>query len=234
MRCYAAARRVYHALVPERIRKQEGLARVAGRLTSRFADHDLIYSDDYYREDTEPEAAKSAPLLSGLIYAEFRPARVIDVGCGTGALLAALKQAGCETLGLEYSEAGLNFCRTRGLDVRKFNLERDVWTEQGRSFDVVTSIEVAEHLPAPIADSYVALLTRLAPVLVFTAATPGQGGVDHVNEQPHEYWIRKFEARGHQFDPERSERWRRELREAGAANWYSRNLMIFQRRPEPA
>lgn len=229
MRAYAALRRIYHALVPERIRRQEGLARVAERLTSRFADHDLIYTDDYYREGMEPEAAKAGPLLSRLICSEFRPTRVIDVGCGTGALLDAFRQAGCDTLGLEYSEAALKFCRSRGLDVRKFDLEKDAWTDGDRNFDVVTSIEVAEHLPERVADSYVALLTRLAPVLVLTAATPGQGGVDHVNEQPHDYWIRKFEARGHRFDPALSERWRQELREGGAANWYSRNLMIFRR-----
>jgi hypothetical protein len=54
--------------------------------------------------------------------AEVTSRRVIDVGCGTGALLEVLKDYGCTCLGLEYSEAGLKMCRSRGLDVRKFDI----------------------------------------------------------------------------------------------------------------
>ena len=38
-------------------------------------------------------------------------------------------------------------------------------------------------------------LTGVAPVVVFSAAIPGQGGVEHVNEQPPSYWSAKFAAR---------------------------------------
>ena len=78
--------------------------------------------------------------------------------------------------------------------VLKFDLERDNLKDT-RTFDVAISMEVAEHLPEKIADRYVDLLTGLSNIIVFTAAYPGQGGDDHVNEQPALYWISKFQAR---------------------------------------
>ncbi len=229
MRAYGSFRKIYHSLVPESVRRQETLARLAQRLTSRFAEHDVIYTEAYYRDSIQEDAAKAAPLFSKLVVEQFHPRRVVDVGCGTGAILEALREAGCETLGLEYSEAGLQMCRIRGLDVQKFDLERDDWAGSDDAFDVALSLEVAEHLPERVADSYVSLLARLAPALVFTAAAPGQGGVDHVNEQPHEYWVEKLEARGQRFDPAASAVWQRELRQGGAAKFYYQNLMVFRR-----
>src|ERR1051326_3058645 len=54
------------------------------------------------------------------------------------------------------------------------------------------SLEVAEHLPEASAQGFVASLTRLAPVVLFSAAVPLQGGAEHVNEQWQEYWRSKF------------------------------------------
>jgi hypothetical protein len=90
-------------------------------------------------------------------------------------------------------------------------------------------MEVAEHLPASVAGSFVALLCRAAHAVVFTAAVPGQGGSDHVNEQPREYWIARFDARGFAYDGDRTERWREQWRGAGVCRWYHENLMIFIR-----
>jgi len=140
-----------------------------------------------------------------------------------------LRRRGCQVLGLEYSEAALRYCRSRDLDVRKFDLERDTLADD-QTFDVAISIEVAEHLPEKISGRYVALLARLSSVIVFTAAPPGQGGHDHVNEQPPSYWISKFQALGFAYDEELSRLWRESWREkAVVAYWYFQNLMIFRR-----
>jgi hypothetical protein len=52
---------------------------------------------------------------------------------------------------------------------------------------MVTSFEVAEHIPERLEDRYVDMLCLLGNLIVISAATPGQGGMDHVNEQPHAY-----------------------------------------------
>ena len=67
----------------------------------------------------------------------------------------------------------------------------------GRRFDLVQSLEVAEHLPADRAADFIDTLTAHAPFVMFSAAVPGQGGEHHINEQPLEYWRKKFHDRGY-------------------------------------
>ena len=68
----------------------------------------------------------------------------------------------------------------------------------GPAPDLVLCTEVAEHMAPEHAGRLVSVLCDGgAPWIVFTAAPPGQGGLDHVNEQEQEYWIEKFAARGY-------------------------------------
>lgn len=187
------------------------------------------YSSRYYDCVIEPAASRNAPRIAESILADLRPQSVVDVGCGTGALLAALQSRGCEVLGLENSAAALRYCRARDLRVMAFDLRRDMIVELPR-FDVAVSMEVAEHLPESCAERYLRVLTGLSDSVVFTAAQPGQGGTDHVNEQLPSYWISRSETLGYEFQETLSERWRKAWREAGTVRkWYWRNLMIFRK-----
>jgi len=67
----------------------------------------------------------------------------------------------------------------------------------GRRFDLVQSLEVAEHLPEARAAAFVATLTAHGSCVLFSAAVPGQGGENHLNEQPPGYWRALFRARGY-------------------------------------
>src|SRR4051794_17753237 len=97
--------------------------------------HDWIYDSQYYARDIEGPAVRSATSIAKAIRADLAPSSVVDVGCGTGALLARFRDLGCEVFGFEYSEAGLKYCRERQLDVAKFDLETDTFAGS-RSFDV--------------------------------------------------------------------------------------------------
>jgi len=191
--------------------------------------HDLMYDEVYYREQVDGPAVIAAGVIAESIVSRFRPAKVIDIGCGTGAILSAFRDLGCEVTGLEYSEAALTFCRARNLDVKKFDIEKDV-LEDAPQYDVTISTEVAEHLPERMADRFVNLVSSFSPTIVFTAAFPGQGGADHVNEQPQSYWIEKFQRRGFELDVELSETWKLNWKAAGIAFWYWNNVMVFRRR----
>jgi SAM-dependent methyltransferase len=166
-----------------------------------------------------------------MIIDEFAPENVIDVGCGTGALLVALRARGVTVLGLEYSRSAIDICGRRGLDVRLHDIEAmpDIG-DLGR-FDVAICTEVAEHVKPGFADDLVGQLVTLSDQIVFTAAIPGQGGgVDHVNEQPNSYWIQKFAKRRYVCLEERTTIRRRQLLEAGVARFYANNLMLFERK----
>jgi len=215
---------MYRTLFPASVRKHP----IVAKLKSHLLRHDWIYDSDYYGSAVEGPAVRSAGRIANSILNDFKATSIIDVGCGTGALLEALRDRGCEVFGLEYSEAALKYCRSRRLSVAKFDLERDAFNDN-RTFDVAVSMEVAEHLPEMVADRYVDLLTRLSQVIVFTAAPPGQGGVDHVNEQPPSYWISKFQQHGFKYAEELSQRWRESWKAADDVDlWYHQNLMIFQ------
>jgi SAM-dependent methyltransferase len=215
---------VFRKVLPAAIRDSA----IVLEIKTRLLGHNVLYDTDYYANVVEGPAVRSAALISSSIVDEFKPKRIIDVGCGTGALLEALRDRGCDVFGLEYSDAGLKYCIARGLHVERFNLERDVFEGNRQGFDVAVSMEVAEHLPESTANGYIDLLTRLSPTIVFTAAPPGQSGTDHVNLQPPAYWIAKYRERGFEHLDELSRRWRVTWKAAGnVETWYHENLMIF-------
>lgn len=221
-------RRISRAVLPSSIRKSRLISKLKVFVYEHL-EHETVYDSDYYA-GVEARAVRSAKVMATSILFDLRPRTIVDVGCGTGALLDFLRRSGCQVLGLDYSEAALQYCRDRGLNVRKFNLETDIFTD-AQVFDAAISTEVAEHLPEASADRYVDLLTRLSSVIVLTAAQPGQGGTDHVNEQPRSYWISKFRIREFIYDEELSNCWSENWRETKVVvPFFYKNLMIFRRK----
>jgi methionine biosynthesis protein MetW len=73
--------------------------------------------------------------------------RVLDLGCGTGALLAYLKQQrGCSGYGIEIADDNVLACAQRGVDVIQLNLEEGLAIFEDKSFDVVLQLDTLQHL----------------------------------------------------------------------------------------
>lgn len=134
--------------------------------------HDRIFDREYF-EFVERTTGNSADVIAASILEDFQPASVIDVGCGTGALLERLRRHSVAVRGYERASAALEFCRERGLDVTSFNILEDLPRLDGRS-DVAVCMEVGHQLPAAAADKLVGLLCFLAPKVVFSSETPGR------------------------------------------------------------
>lgn len=216
-------------ILPPAIREAGPLHDLAIRIMEKTGDRDDIYSAKYYQTMVEPYARKSVPQMARSIVETFHPKSVVDLGCGSGALLVALRKLGVHRLlGMDAAEAGLDIARARGLDVRKFDIVTDKLLYSA-CYDIAVSMETAEHLPASAADRYVELLCSLAPVVIFTAAHRGQGGIGHLNEQPPEYWKGYFTAHGFQSLEKIVADWQPAWRAAGVADFYTNNLMVFQR-----
>jgi SAM-dependent methyltransferase len=236
MSLYGTFRRVYVAVLPRRVRTllyaalPTPLKRLRNGVIStlqRGASHEEVYNADYYAQVIEPTMEASADVIAASIVEQFGAGRVVDIGCGTGLLLAKLRDRGVDVEGVEYSHAAVEACRGRGLKVGRVDLEHDPMPPLRA--DVVVSTEVAEHLPESCAERFVDALCAISGTVVMTAATPGQGGTDHVNEQPNEYWIKKLAARGYVLEEPLTAAWRRRWEEAGAAGCYWNNVMVFQR-----
>ena len=94
----------------------------------------------------------------------------------------------------------------------------------GRRFDLVQSLEVAEHLPGSGARDFIGTLTAHGPLVMFSAAVPGQGGEHHINEQPLEYWREKFREHGYSaIDCVRPEA----VQNARIQPWYRYNTVLY-------
>ena len=73
--------------------------------------------------------------------------RVLDLGCGSGELLAWLKaNKGCSGYGVEIADANVAACVARGVDVIQLNLEEGLALFEDRSFDVVLQLDTLQHL----------------------------------------------------------------------------------------
>lgn len=156
----------------------------------------------------------------------LRPTSVIDVGCGQGAWLQVFREHGVErVLGLDghHHIDGAHLLIPpecfRAVDLAEsFDI--------AEQFDLAACLEVAEHLPHRCAPDLVRRLTKLAPQVLFSAAVPFQGGVQHVNEQWPDFWRDLFVRDGFRpVDVIRKLTWKN--REVGY--WYRQNMFLYVR-----
>ena len=70
------------------------------------------------------------------------------------------------------------------------NLEKKIKLD--KKYDLVLSLEDAEHLDKDSADVFVQNLVNSGNLILFSAAIPNQGGQNHINEQWLTYWEEKF------------------------------------------
>ena len=96
-----------------------------------------------------------------------------------------------------------------------------------RLFDLVLSIEVAEHIPRDRHEAlFDFLVSRAGRMIVFSGARPGQGGHGHVAERPELEWREEFTRRGCRFDPALTMR-ARSMSNPRNIN-HRKNLQVFQ------
>lgn len=153
------------------------------------------YSGDFYSY-IDAGSRRSARVVAAMLLKEMRIDSLLDIGAGHGAWAAEWLGAGVETV----VAVDGDYVRPDQLAVpedcfRAHDLATPL--DLKARFDLVQSLEVAEHLPADKADLFVDNLVAHGDVILFSAAVPHQGGEHHVNEQPPEYWRRKFAARGY-------------------------------------
>jgi SAM-dependent methyltransferase len=197
-------------------------------LTQTAPDGQLVecqqYTSRYYRRYSRG-SRRSAEVILPRVFDLVGPTSVVDVGCGTGAWLAVARELGVEDVyGIDawVNEAELQIPAER---FARRDLREPI--DLGRTFDLAISVEVAEHLPEAKASALTESLTRLAPVILFSAAVPGQGGTDHVNEQWPQYWAALFRKNGFvAVDCLRRALWFDERLEP----WYAQNLIVYSER----
>jgi SAM-dependent methyltransferase len=180
------------------------------------------YSLSFYLGQ-QAESVSSAQVVVPLVLSLFPCRSVVDIGCGVGGWLREFERCGIgDYLGTDGDYMPRHLLQISSDRYRPLDLE--IATDLGCHFDLACCLEVAEHLPEIRADLFVALLVKAAPVILFSAAIPHQGGTHHLNEQWQSYWARRFAGHGYIaldcirpkiYDDSRVE-W-----------WYRQNMIIY-------
>ncbi len=182
-----------------------------------------VYNDDFYLQKRKT-ALESATRILGLLKGMYPFASVIDVGAGD-----CVWGKACETMGVN-DYLGVDGGHAKGHLINGFqqkflpiDLECDE-IEISRRYDLVISLEVAEHLRPENSDRFIKTLTALGDVILFSAAVPGQGGTNHVNEQWQSYWQSHFSNHGFMaFDLMRPLIWNEPM----IAEYYRQNTIVY-------
>jgi SAM-dependent methyltransferase len=166
-----------------------------------------------------PSARAVVPLVIALLH----PKSVVDVGCGPGAWLRAFVENGVRKIhGIDGEHMDRSKLLIDQKDFATADLAGDFSIDA--QYDLALCIEVMEHLPEARAETLIGRLTSAAPVVLFSAAIPGQGGVNHVNERWPAYWRDLFAKRGFvMLDP-----FRPQIRDDPRISfWVRQNIVLF-------
>ena len=181
--------------------------------------------DQAFYDSFEETSLRSAQVVVPAVMKWAQPRSVVDVGCGLGIWLSVFGEHGVtEVLGLDGDYVERRRLRIPQECFRPTQLAAP--PALGRTFDLAMSLEVAEHLPPDSSERFADFLASLAPVLLFSAAIPGQPGTAHINPRPHRYWHEAFAKRGYRaLDPLRPVLWHDER----VSLHYRQNVFIYAR-----
>ncbi len=152
---------------------------------------------DYTTLISKESAIQIVPIIKKLI-PEIKS--VVDFGCAQGAWLETWQENGIEDIqGIDGSYFDLSKLKIPARNFKLKDLNKAI--NLNRRFDFAYSLEVAEHLKPQSSVDFIRSLTRHAPIVLFSASPPGQGGETHINERSFDYWRNIFEKYNYQaFD----------------------------------
>lgn len=160
------------------------------------------------------------------------PESYLDLGSGTGAMVNMARRLGIDAWGVDVINGPEHW-------FIQHDLTQPLWLDddyygvqlQRHMFDMVSCVEVAEHLPEEAADTLCDTIARhmhKGSILAFSAAAPGQGGEHHLNLQPAWYWRSKLYERGvsyrKDYTQQLSHLW---AWVAGPLQWIAANVQVF-------
>jgi SAM-dependent methyltransferase len=174
---------------------------------------------EYHLQDSISSAEEIIPLVLKFI----QPTSVIDIGCGIGTWLTVWKKYGLKNIrGVDGAYIDENSLLIPIEEFKVFDLEQGYSSDE--KYDLVTCLEVAEHISESSAKNLIHSLCKLSDVVLFSAAVPGQEGTLHINEQYPTYWINLFKQNEYiPIDCLRQTLWANKK----VSFWYKQNIMFF-------
>jgi SAM-dependent methyltransferase len=208
----------------------DACARRITQLGERLGIDALIYNPGiflwYHRR-----AVLDAPGVITTFEQQFPGARrIVDIGAGSGAFAAEAQRRGKSVIACEHSRFGRRLAGRQGVKSVEFDLARTPPATVAQPSDLAYCFEVAEHVPQSYSDNLVQFISRQAPLAVFTAAPPGQGGAGHINERPRDVWISLFAKYDMAYNETLSKAVSQGFVDNGVTSpWLGANVLVFER-----
>ncbi|MDA1316093.1 MAG: glycosyltransferase [Acidobacteria bacterium] len=164
----------------------------------------FAFDETYYRHGfgAEPYERTSTWLeffrfvAEALIRAE-NPATVLDAGCAMGMLVESFRDRGVEAWGIDISHYAISCVRD---DMKPFCRAGSISDRIEGCYDLVTCIEVIEHIPPAESSQVLRNLTVAADTILFSSSPDDHETPSHVNVRPIREWLRLFSELG--FEPD--------------------------------
>jgi SAM-dependent methyltransferase len=218
-----------NATAPVFVRKlASGVRRVRSVLYSqRFGvPPSRIYDSKFYEEHVDANQQASAPAVVETLIELFSPRSVFDVGCGNGLYLGEFGKRDIEAFGCDGSMHAVEKVPATAL---AFQHDLRQPLRLNRTFELCTCFEVAEHIRKRYSANLVDTCAAVSNAIVFSSAPPGQGGTDHINEQPDSFWDTLFERRGVVPDLDRTQKLRESFSSRDVVSWLTDNIRVYRR-----
>lgn len=159
------------------------------------------YDKDYYDHHlgdvpyarTEVKIQNHFRTAAANLVSRYSPKRVLDVGCAKGFLVEHLRDLGIDAFGIDNSEYAIS--EVRG-DIKEFCQIRSSLDPITEKYDLVTCIEVAEHLHEHDAETLIKNLCSCTDQVIFSSTPLDYAEESHINIQPREYWVEQFARNG--------------------------------------
>lgn len=217
------------------------VVQVEGSGTLQVPKSETEYSEEFFlqhKKNAHVYPALASSLGTFVVQKLKDSFTVLDMGCGHGLLVEAWRNLGVsQSYCVEGSESASSMWPSEHKDEYYQILDLTKFDDSAGKIpktDVVTSFEVAEHLPEESAMDFVRLLVLRNPGLVFFgAATVFQDrgmNPSHLNENTFTYWIEKFRQEDYIVDFASTAYLRHMMmRNPGyvTAWWYPKNIFVF-------
>jgi glycosyltransferase involved in cell wall biosynthesis/2-polyprenyl-3-methyl-5-hydroxy-6-metoxy-1,4-benzoquinol methylase len=180
-----------------------------------------IFPERMNYDNIETEEGPFAKRLAEYIKNEINPESVLDIGCGPGTYVYALRNLGVDAKGLDIDE------RVHGKEHLKYQSLFDITDETA---EAVICMEVAEHIEKEREDEVVEkVVSTVGNTLIWTAAAIGQGGIGHINCKNKEEWAEKIAATGLVRNIEKENKLIDFIRQGYHMGWFVNNLLYFEK-----
>ncbi len=168
-----------------------------------------MYGEQYFRhyhsaegpvpyDRSRPQWLEFFGRMADRIAADIKPRRVLDVGCALGFLVESLRDRGVEAFGVDISAYAIAHVRP---DIRPYVRVGSAAEPLGGPYDLVTCIEVLEHLTEAEARGAIAHIAAAADDVLFSSTPDDEDEATHVTVRPRGWWIDRFAEVGLALDP---------------------------------